>query len=74
MKSLIITTAVSYRPADIWPFLASAERCCPDAALIAIVHQRDLPVLAPGIGHLVAHSCCYGLRLDEWQRLRHGQQ
>ena len=47
MKSLIITTAVSYRPVDIWPFLASAERFCPDAAIIAIVHHRDLPVLAP---------------------------
>lgn len=49
MKSLIITTAVSYRPADIWPFLASAARYCPDASILAIVHQRDLQVLA---------SCC----------------
>lgn len=47
MKSLIITTAVSYRPADIWPFLASAARYCPSALIIAIVHQRDLAVLAP---------------------------
>ena len=47
MKSLIITTAVGYRPADIWPFLASATRFCPEATIIAIVHQRDLPVLEP---------------------------
>ncbi|QPN64311.1 hypothetical protein [Synechococcus sp. CBW1004] len=47
MNSLIITTAVSYRPADIWPFLASAARFCPEASILAIVHQRDLPVLAP---------------------------
>lgn len=47
MKSLIITTAVSYRPADIWPFLASAARFCPEASILAIVHHRDLPVLAP---------------------------
>lgn len=47
MKSLIITTAVNYRPADIWPFLASAARYCPASSIIAIVHHRDLPVLAP---------------------------
>lgn len=47
MKPLIITTAVGYRPADIWTFLASASRFCPTASIIAIVHQRDLPVLAP---------------------------
>lgn len=47
MNSLIITTAMGYRPADIWPFLASASRHCPDAKIVAIVHHQDLPVLSP---------------------------
>ena len=47
MSNLIITTAVGYRPADIWTFLASAARHCPSAEIIAIVHQRDLPALRP---------------------------
>lgn len=47
MTPLIITTAVGYRPADIWPFLASATRFCPAASIVAIVHHRDLPILAP---------------------------
>ena len=49
MNSLIITTAMGYRPADIWPFLASAFRYCPDTSIIAIVHHQDLPILS---------SCC----------------
>ncbi|MDC3009367.1 hypothetical protein OAZ06_00155 [Synechococcus sp. AH-736-G20] len=47
MTSLIITTAMGYRPADIWPFLASAHRYCPDSSIIAIVHYRDLELLSP---------------------------
>ena len=56
MKSLIITTAMGYRPADIWPFLASASRYCPDASIIAIVHHRDLPVLSPCCAYFPALS------------------
>ena len=61
MNSLIITTAVSYRPADIWPFLASATRFCPDSRIIAIVHHRDLPALEPCCAHfpaLTLHPIC----------------
>ena len=38
---------MGYRPADIWPFLASASRYCPDASIMAIIHHQDLPVLSP---------------------------
>lgn len=47
MNNLIITTAVGYRPRDIWTFLASAAQHCPTAEIVAIVHPRDLKVLAP---------------------------
>jgi len=47
MKSFIITTAMGYRPEDIWPFLASANKHCPDTSIIAIVHHHDLPQLSP---------------------------
>jgi len=47
MNHLIITTAVGYRPRDIWPFLASAALHCPAAEIVAIVHPRDLQALAP---------------------------
>jgi len=46
MKALIITTAVGYRPADIWNFLSSAVRHCPTASIIAIVHPRDMAELS----------------------------
>jgi hypothetical protein len=47
MNNLIITTAVGYRPRDIWTFLASAAQHCPTAEIVAIVHPRDLKALAP---------------------------
>ena len=51
MNNLIITTAVGYRPRDIWTFLSSAALYCPAAEIVAIVHPRDLKVLAPCCEH-----------------------
>ena len=65
MKSLIITTAMGYRPADIWSFLASATRYCPDTSIIAIVHHQDLPVLSPCCEYFPAlklHPVCAALK------------
>ena len=76
MKSLIITTAVSYTPEDIWPFLASATRFCPNATIIAIVHQRDLPVLEPCCAHFPAltlhaiHTPLYDLQHAQGLRFK----
>ena len=47
MSNLIITTAVGYRPADIWTFLSSVERYCPSATIVAIVHRCDVSKLQP---------------------------
>lgn len=47
MTQLIITTAVGYGAADLWPFLKSASLHCPQASIIAIVRHDDLAALEP---------------------------
>ena len=78
MKSLIITTAMGYRPEDIWPFLASAIHHCPDTSIIAIVHHHDLPQLSPCCDYFPAlklHPVSTGLKdVQHAQGLRYKLQ
>ncbi|MEI6828783.1 MAG: hypothetical protein WCK64_02880 [Synechococcaceae cyanobacterium ELA445] len=46
-RPLVITTAFSYEPSDLWPLLHSLHQFVPTADVLVLTSEDDLPILAP---------------------------